>query len=108
MDARLNVILSRLRDEMEWMDHANCRNMDTSLFFLADQTGAQYSSFAKEVCAECDVSQNCLDYANENMFDYGMFGGLSPKQRSRYRARVLGVPSDGNRGNARAVHDSVL
>lgn len=105
MDARLNHQLSDIKDEMWWIDQANCRNMDVNLFFLAEQTGANYSDFAKEVCRSCDVSQQCLDYANRNMFDYGMFGGMSPKERSRYRGRVDGVSSQGNRGVGRSFSD---
>lgn len=105
MDARLSQQLSDLKDDMWWMKEANCRNMDVELFFLEEQTGRNYSDFAKEVCNTCDVSQQCLDYANKNMFDYGMFGGMSPNERKRYRGRFPGVSSQGARGNGRTFSD---
>jgi WhiB family redox-sensing transcriptional regulator len=92
MVTRLDVELSDLRSESWWMQHANCKNMDISLFFLEEQTGFSYDSFAREVCDTCDVSKQCLDYANRNMYMTGLFGGMSPKQREKYRAKSCNLP----------------
>lgn len=108
MDAQLNIKMSDIRDEMWWMDHANCRNMDVNLFFLHEQTGNNYSSFAREVCASCDVSKQCADYADKNMFDHGLFGGLSPNERKKRRAKIRAVQSSSDGGDSGAVHGAVL
>ena len=74
-----------------WMQDANCRNMDTELFF---STNNNYDPCVKEVCATCPVSDECLWYANETNSDHGMFGGLSPKQRQAWRKKngvILGM-----------------
>lgn len=67
-----------------WVSKANCKNMDTELFFT-EGTGSQYDPFIREVCAECPVIEECLWYANEMHADYGFFGGMSPEERRRWR-----------------------
>lgn len=66
-----------------WMPEANCRNMDVDLFFSG--TGGNYTSFVKEVCADCPVQEECLWYANETSSDDGYFGGMTPRERMRWR-----------------------
>ena len=77
--------MTALADEIEWMREANCRNMDTDLFF--PELGAQYSTFAKEVCKECPVQDPCLWYANKNREMDGMYGGMTPNQRLQWRRK---------------------
>lgn len=72
-----------VKSAMDWMGQANCRNMDVNLFF--PKLGGQYDPFAREVCSDCPVQEECLWYANETSADEGMFGGLSPEQRRRWR-----------------------
>jgi WhiB family redox-sensing transcriptional regulator len=68
---------------VEWMKDANCARMDVDLFF--PEVGLPYNLFAKEVCATCPVSEECLWFSNETSSDYGMWGGLSPMERRRWR-----------------------
>src|SRR5690606_27458602 len=45
---------------------------------------------AKSICAECEVKQQCLDYAIEMGEKFGIWGGLSELERSRERrARAI-------------------
>lgn len=69
----------------DWKDEANCRNMDTELFFPG--LGGNVPQFVKEVCAECTVSEECLWYANETSADYGVWGGMSPRERQAWRRK---------------------
>lgn len=75
-----------VKSAMDWMDQANCRDMDVNLFF-PQVTGGNYDPFAREVCASCPVQEECLWYANETSADVGMFGGLSPEQRRLWRKK---------------------
>ena len=40
---------------------------------------------AKEVCGECPVSTQCLEYALETNQDSGIWGGLDEEQRRAIR-----------------------
>jgi hypothetical protein len=71
-----------------WQDEANCKNMDTNLFF--PELGGNYLPFVREVCGDCKVVEECLWYANELNADYGFFGGMSPEERRSWR-KVNGV-----------------
>lgn len=65
-----------------WMDRANCLGADPELFF--PQRGASTEQ-AKEVCRGCVVQQACLDYALLRSEKYGIWGGLSERQRRHIR-----------------------
>ena len=69
----------------DWLEHANCKNMDTNLFFPQD--GHNVLSFVHEVCAECPVSEECFWYANESSSDTGIFGGMSARKRQMWRTK---------------------
>jgi hypothetical protein len=40
---------------------------------------------AKKVCFSCEVRQTCLEYALEHDERFGIWGGLSERQRRRLR-----------------------
>jgi len=63
-----------------WMAAARCRNVDPDLFFPT-KGGPDVTAHAKAVCAQCPVRTECLEYAVENGERYGVWGGLSPKER---------------------------
>lgn len=73
-----------------WHEQANCRGLDPELFF-PERGGTWESTQAKEVCAACVVRQECLEYAVNVGERYGLWGGLSEKERRRIRvARRMG------------------
>lgn len=83
--ANLNPVAAIHVSDTSWMSDANCRKMDVNLFFPA--RGATLSPFVKEVCSSCDVAEQCLWYANESIATNGVFGGMSPNQREKWRYR---------------------
>jgi hypothetical protein len=42
---------------------------------------------ARQVCAACPVRQPCLDYAISNRIVYGIWGGLTERERRALRSR---------------------
>ncbi len=61
--------------------------VDPDLFF--PERGASTRE-AKEVCRGCVVREECLDYAITNGEKFGIWGGMSERERRRVRrARVL-------------------
>lgn len=66
-----------------WRDHALCRDTDPELFFPVGTTGQAVvtQDQAKRVCCECEVKQQCLDYALDTNQDSGIWGGLTEEER---------------------------
>ena len=88
---------------VDWRDHAACAGCDPGLFY--PEQGGDYRS-AKAVCRLCPVTQECLDFAIGNHEKYGVWGGMSERQRKRYRAQLGGgigtrYGGTGNRGRVR-------
>ena len=65
-----------------WQDEANCLGVDPDLFF--PERGASTRE-AKEVCRGCVVRMDCLEYALVNGEKFGIWGGLSERERRRLR-----------------------
>lgn len=76
--------------EFDWMELARCKGTHTDLFFpdVATASSAVYRN-AKEVCQECPVRQDCLQFAVENGIREGMWGGRSPNERRGLRDLAL-------------------
>lgn len=69
-------------DPPDWRASAGCKGADPDLFFpeRGESTGA-----AKAVCRECPVRRDCLEYALANVEKFGIWGGLSERERRRVR-----------------------
>ncbi len=87
-------LLAGLQDtQATWQRKANCMGVDPDLFF--PERGASTRE-AKEVCRGCVVRDDCLEYALANGEKFGIWGGLSERERRRIRrARVLARHSTG-------------
>ncbi|HET9772369.1 MAG TPA: WhiB family transcriptional regulator [Acidimicrobiia bacterium] len=71
-------------EERRWQERANCLGVDPELFF--PERGASTRE-AKSVCAGCAVRLDCLEYALRNHEKFGIWGGLSERERRRLRRR---------------------
>lgn len=71
-------------DDMGWRDGANCLGVDPDLFF--PERGASTKE-AKGVCRGCVVREFCLEYAIATGEKFGIWGGLSERERRRIRRR---------------------
>lgn len=76
---------TRSRESLNWQDDSACRSEDPELFFHpSNERGSRKSrriEAAKAVCAQCDVRQQCLDYALRNKEEFGTWGGQSEDER---------------------------
>ncbi|MBW3573975.1 MAG: WhiB family transcriptional regulator [Actinobacteria bacterium] len=79
-------------DELSWQRLANCLGVDPDLFF--PERGASTRE-AKEVCKGCVVRNECLDYALANGEKFGIWGGMSERERRRVRRARAGGQRDG-------------
>lgn len=67
----------------DWRDEANCATTDPDLFVLER---AESSAPAKKICANCDVREQCLQYALTHKVS-GVYGGLTNFERRMIRER---------------------
>ncbi len=68
--------------DSNWQKDASCRGTDPELFF-PDKGKPQRE--AKIVCNGCPVKAECLDYAIKNGEKFGIWGGMSERERRRIR-----------------------
>lgn len=63
---------------LTWQDQALCAQTDPESFF-PEKGGSTRA--AKRVCRACDVSAECLEYALAHDERFGIWGGLSERER---------------------------
>jgi WhiB family redox-sensing transcriptional regulator len=65
-----------------WQESALCAQTDPEAFF-PEKGGSTRE--AKAVCKVCDVRLECLEYALRNDERFGIWGGLSERERRRIK-----------------------
>jgi WhiB family redox-sensing transcriptional regulator len=70
--------------ETDWMSRGKCKDLSPAIFFPSDGVGVQA---AQRICADCPVSDACLQYALEERVDHGVWGGKSERERRRILRR---------------------
>lgn len=78
--AELATKLAFDADDRVWMLEAKCLDADPEAFF-PEKGGSTRE--AKRICATCPVRSECLDHALENDERFGIWGGLSERERRR-------------------------
>lgn len=72
--------------ELGWQARALCAQTDPEAFF-PEKGGSTRD--AKRVCGACVVRSECLEYALSNDERFGIWGGLSERERRRLRKRAI-------------------
>lgn len=67
---------------MSWQSFASCRGKNADLFF--PDRGASTRE-AKRICGQCEVRIECRDYAISHNERFGIWGGMSERERRRFR-----------------------
>lgn len=67
-----------------WRDLAACRGLDPAVFH--PEIG-QRATEAKAVCATCPVTAECLQAAIDECDKFSVRGGLTAKERLKFRTR---------------------
>jgi WhiB family redox-sensing transcriptional regulator len=75
-----------LPEELAWQERALCAQTDPEAFF-PEKGGSTRE--AKRVCMSCDVRPECLTYALANDERFGIWGGLSERERRRVKKRAV-------------------
>jgi WhiB family redox-sensing transcriptional regulator len=72
-------------DPLAWQADALCAQTDPEAFF-PEKGGSTRD--AKRICAGCDVKAQCLEYALANDERFGIWGGLSERERRKLKKRA--------------------
>lgn len=69
---------------MSWRESAACLGTFNPDFF-SSLGGNQWTSVrrAKAICRTCPVTRECLDYSLQSRSYYGVWGGLTEKERRK-------------------------
>jgi WhiB family redox-sensing transcriptional regulator len=72
--------------ELWWQERALCAQTDPEAFF-PEKGGSTRE--AKKVCLGCDVRGDCLEYALAHDERFGIWGGLSERERRRLKKEAV-------------------
>lgn len=75
--------------ESDWAAHAACRTCDPDTLFV--QGAAQ--NRAKVICVGCSVRTECLADALDNRVEFGVWGGMTERERRALLRRRPNVTS---------------
>lgn len=78
----LAQLVYNLDDDLRWQEYALCAQTDPEIFF-PEKGGSTRE--AKRVCTNCDVREQCLAYALDKDERFGIWGGLSERERRRLK-----------------------
>lgn len=72
-------------NQLAWQTDSLCAQTDPEAFF-PEKGGSTRD--AKKICTSCEVRNQCLEYALENDERFGIWGGLSERERRKLRKRA--------------------
>ena len=72
--------------ELSWQERSLCAQTDPEAFF-PEKGGSTRE--AKNVCVGCEVRSECLEYALSNDERFGIWGGLSERERRKLKKRAV-------------------
>jgi WhiB family transcriptional regulator, redox-sensing transcriptional regulator len=84
MDGR-PVVADLLGNAPEWQERALCSQTDPEAFF-PEKGGSTRE--AKRICSRCEVKGECLEYALGHDERFGIWGGLSERERRKLKRRA--------------------
>ena len=84
VDAGFDHLFTAVQEE--WQDRALCAQTDPEAFF-PEKGGSTRE--AKRICLGCEVRDECLEYALANDERFGIWGGLSERERRRLKRGIV-------------------
>ena len=70
----------------DWRDSAVCNQTDPDTFF---PERGESTREAKKVCLSCDAREACLAWALETGERFGVWGGLSERERRKLQKKLI-------------------
>jgi WhiB family transcriptional regulator, redox-sensing transcriptional regulator len=75
-----------LPEEASWQERSLCAQTDPEAFF-PEKGGSTRE--AKKICTGCEVRSECLEYALAHDERFGIWGGLSERERRRLKRGII-------------------
>lgn len=69
----------------EWQTRAACRGFNPETWFPDYGTGTPIA--AKRICRHCEVKDACLESALCHDEAFGIWGGMTPRERNKIKIR---------------------
>ena len=79
----MTIGLNSITEDQSWATRGACVTMDPDGFFVQ---GAE-QNLAKTTCVACPVKTECLADALDNRIDFGVWGGMTERERRRLLRR---------------------
>ena len=79
-------LVARATSDDQWQERALCAQTDPEAFF-PEKGGSTRE--AKRICLGCEVRDACLDYALAHDERFGIWGGLSERERRRLKRGII-------------------
>jgi WhiB family redox-sensing transcriptional regulator len=73
-------------EDEQWQERALCAQTDPEAFF-PEKGGSTRE--AKRICLGCEVRDRCLEYALAHDERFGIWGGLSERERRRLKRGII-------------------
>ncbi len=73
-------------EDDQWQERALCAQTDPEAFF-PEKGGSTRE--AKRICMGCEVRNECLEYALSNDERFGIWGGMSERERRRLKRGII-------------------
>jgi WhiB family transcriptional regulator, redox-sensing transcriptional regulator len=88
-EVQLVMLSTTSQDDEEvltWQERSLCAQTDPEAFF-PEKGGSTRE--AKKVCVGCEVRSECLEYALAHDERFGIWGGLSERERRKLKKRAV-------------------
>ena len=83
---RIELAPESFEDDDQWQERGLCAQTDPEAFF-PEKGGSTRE--AKRICQGCEVKDRCLEYALANDERFGIWGGLSERERRRLKRGII-------------------
>jgi WhiB family redox-sensing transcriptional regulator len=83
---RIYPLHNGVDEDRGWQSRALCAQTDPESFF-PEKGGSTRE--AKKICLNCEVKAECLSYALSNDERFGIWGGLSERERRRLKRAAV-------------------
>jgi len=80
-----DILADLLGSVPEWQERALCAQTDPEAFF-PEKGGSTRE--AKRICSRCEVTTECLEYAMQHDERFGIWGGMSERERRKIKRRA--------------------
>lgn len=83
---RIELAPESIDEDDQWQERGLCAQTDPEAFF-PEKGGSTRE--AKRICQGCEVRDRCLEYALANDERFGIWGGLSERERRRLKRGII-------------------